>query len=60
MNDKVRQFNIRLPESMLWKLKAKCALSGFTLVDIGLALIRAYMDGKIKIKRTPDGRIKIS
>ena len=51
MSDTVKQLNIRLPEQTHRELKAKCALDGFTLAEAIEELARAYLAGKVKIKR---------
>ncbi|MDD4871596.1 MAG: hypothetical protein PHR77_13650 [Kiritimatiellae bacterium] len=60
MNDIIKQFNIRLPENTLRQLKAKCALSGFTQQEVGEEFVRAYLDGRIRITRRSDGKIKLT
>lgn len=51
MTDAVKQLNTRLPEQLHRELKAKCALDGFTIEEAVEELARAYVAGKVKIKR---------
>ncbi len=55
MNEKVKQLNIRLPQSVHRQMKSKCALDGISLVAAVHELIRAYLDGKVKLKPPSDG-----
>jgi predicted HicB family RNase H-like nuclease len=49
----VKQFNIRLPDDLHRELKAKCALDGLSLVEVGEELVRAYLANKVKVTRKP-------
>jgi len=48
-NETPKQLNIRLPNGVHRKLKAKCALDGFTLAEAIDKLVRAYLAGKMKL-----------
>jgi hypothetical protein len=49
----VKQFNIRLPDDLHREFKAKCALDGLSLVEVGEELVRAYVANKVKVTRKP-------
>lgn len=53
MSDTVKQLNIRLPEQTHRELKAKCALDGRSLAEAVEELVRAYLDGKVKLAPKP-------
>ncbi len=46
---RAQQLNIRLPEDVHRQLKARAALEGLTMADVVLELVRAYLDGKVRI-----------
>ncbi|MBU0714199.1 MAG: hypothetical protein KJ964_02440 [Verrucomicrobia bacterium] len=49
-----KQLNIRLPEHLHRKLKAKCAMDGLPIAGAVEKLVRAYLAGKFKITLKED------
>ena len=45
----MKQLNIRLPENLHHRFKAKCAMDGLSLVDAVDELVRAYLAGEVQV-----------
>lgn len=54
MIDTVKQLNIRLPEHLHRKLKAKCAMDGLPIAGAVEKLVRTYLAGKVQIAPKKD------